>query len=75
MLLGVAEAATIAKERGHAVAPWVEEMISAGHNTFYRVVDGKRECYDPSSKSYKVIPGQEGRINLKYLGEDKVGLV
>ena len=68
----VAEAATIAKERGHAVAPWVEEMISAGHNTFYRVVDGKRECYDPSSKSYKVIPGQEGRINLKYLGEDKV---
>jgi len=70
--VGVAEAAAIAKKRGHAVASWVDEMIAAGNNTFYRVVDSKRECYDPSTKEYKVIPGQESRVNLKYISDDKV---
>jgi len=70
--IGIKAAAEIAKERGHEVASWVKEMLAAGHTTFYRVVNGARECYDPASKTYKVIPGQEGRVNLSYLGEDKV---
>ena len=70
--IGIKEAAAIAEERGHAVASWINEMLEAGNDSFYRVANGVRECYDPSSKSYKVIPGQEGRVNLKYLGEDKV---
>lgn len=70
--IGIKEASEIAEKRGHKVAPWVYEMLEAGNNTFYRVVDGVRECYDPQSKSYKVIPGQDGRINIDYLGDDKV---
>jgi 3-hydroxyacyl-CoA dehydrogenase len=70
--IGVKEAAAIAEERGQKVASWVQEMLDGGNNTFYRVVDGKRECYDPISKSYKVIPGQEGRVNLAYLSDEKV---
>jgi len=70
--IGIEAASAIAKERGHEVAGWVVDMLSAGHTSFYRVVNGARECYDPVSKSYKVIPGQEGRVNLAYLSDDKV---
>lgn len=65
--IGIKAASEIAKERGHQVAGWVNDMIEAGYDTFYRVTGGVRECYDPSSKTYKVIPGQEGRINLAYV--------
>ena len=65
--IGIHEAAEIAKERGHQVAGWVNDMLESGHETFYRVTGGVRECYDPTSKTYKVIPGQEGRINLEYV--------
>lgn len=65
--IGIQAASEIAKERGHQVAGWVNDMIEAGYDTFYRVTGGVRECYDPSSKTYKVIPGQEGRINLAYV--------
>ena len=47
-------------------------MLEKGCDTFYRVVDGKRECYDPSSKEYKVIPGQENRVNIDYISDDKI---
>ena len=70
--IGIEAAAEIAKERGHEVAGWIGDMLSAGHTSFYRVANGARESYDPLSKSYKVIPGQESRVNLAYLGEDKV---
>lgn len=70
--IGVRAAADIAEKRGHKVASWVYEMLDADNDTFYRVVDGVRECYDPQTKTYKVIPGQDGRINLDYLGDDKV---
>ncbi len=65
--IGIQAASDIAKERGHHVAGWVNDMLEAGHDTFYRVTGGVRECYDPTSKTYKVIPGQEGRINLEYV--------
>ena len=65
--IGIQAASEIAKERGHQVAGWVNDMLEAGYDTFYRVTGGVRECYDPSSKTYKVIPGQEGRINLAYV--------
>ena len=65
--VGIEVAVGIAEERGYSVANWVNELLEAGHNSFYRVTDGIRECYDPSSKTYKVIPGQEGRINLEYV--------
>jgi 3-hydroxyacyl-CoA dehydrogenase len=70
--IGVRAAADIAEKRGHKVASWVYEMLDAGNDNFYRVVEGVRECYDPQTKTYKIIPGQDGRINLDYLGDDKV---
>lgn len=48
-LLGVEQTVNEMKKAGHAVAPWVEEMIAAGFQTFFTVKDGKRFVYAPAS--------------------------
>lgn len=45
-------------------APWVYDMLAAGHTTFYKIENGKKYFYDIPSKSYKVIPGTEAFIIL-----------
>ena len=49
---------------GHSgeVADWVTEMLSAGHDSFYKVEQGVKLYYDSRSKSYQPIPGTEGFI-------------
>ena len=51
---------------GHSgeVAGWVQDMLAAGHGSFYKVENGVRHYYDIGSKSYKPIPGTEGFIIL-----------
>ena len=65
--LGVPAGVELAKAAGRTVAPWVEEMLSAGHQTFYKVEDGTRKFYDQASKSYQPIPGVENFIILDNL--------
>ena len=62
--MGTEEIRAQMKERGLEVAPWVDEMLAAGHKSFYKFENGKKHYYDVSSKSYKVIPGTEGLIIL-----------
>jgi 3-hydroxyacyl-CoA dehydrogenase len=89
-VLGVAKTADAMKAAGYKVAGWIEEMIAAGANTFYKVENGKRFCYDMAAKSYKPLPGGEAFIVMKnfegstawknsacrayHLGEDVLGL-
>ena len=58
-------------DRGLDVAPWVHELVASGATSFYSAADGKRTCWDVASKTHMVIPGQEGRIALALLDEDK----
>ena len=58
-------------DRGLDVAPWVHELVASGATSFYSAADGKRTCWDVASKTHLVIPGQEGRIALALLDEDK----
>ncbi len=74
--LGVAETLPLieAEEKrisGHSgqVAPWVREMLDAGHQSFYKLVDGKRHYYDWRTKSYLLIPGTEEFLILDDLRE------
>ena len=53
-------------------AQWVYEMLEAGITSFYKVENGLKSFYDIPSKSYKVIPGQEGRLSLELLRETNV---
>ena len=71
-VLGVAKTAAKMKEAGYAVAPWVEEMLAAGINTFYKVDNGKRLYYDIPGKTYKPVPGGESFIILKNFAQQTV---
>lgn len=61
---GIAESVADMKRYGNEAAPWVHEMLAAGHTSFYKVEGGVRKYYDIPSKSYKTIPGTEGLIIL-----------
>ncbi|HLP38294.1 3-hydroxyacyl-CoA dehydrogenase/enoyl-CoA hydratase family protein [Lacibacter sp.] len=89
-VLGVAKTVDAMKAAGYKVAAWVDEMIASGATSFYKVENNKRVCYDPVSKSYKVIPGGDAFIVMKnfenqtiwknaacrtyHLGDDVLGL-
>ena len=63
--LGVESTVKKMKEAGFAVAGWVDEMLSAGIKTFYRVENGKRLYYDLATRSYKTLPGAETFLVMK----------
>ena len=71
-VLGVAKTVEAMKAAGHSVAPWVEEMIAGGATSFYKVENGKRLCYDVSSKTYKIMPGAEAFIVMKNFENETV---
>jgi 3-hydroxyacyl-CoA dehydrogenase len=66
--LGVQKGLELAKAEGKTVAPWVEEMVAAGHTAFYKVSEaGVKQFYDIEAKAYKAIPGVENFIILDNL--------
>jgi 3-hydroxyacyl-CoA dehydrogenase len=88
--LGLKKTTEAVKAAGYKVAAWVDEMITAGNNSFYKVENGKRLYYDLTTKSYKAMPGGEAFIVMKnfesqtvwknsacrtyHLGDDVLGL-
>jgi 3-hydroxyacyl-CoA dehydrogenase len=63
-VLGVKETTAKMEAAGHKPAAWVYEMLAAGHESFYKMENGKKKYYDIASKSYKTIPGSDGLILL-----------
>jgi 3-hydroxyacyl-CoA dehydrogenase len=64
-LLGVEAIVKKVKEAGYPVAGWVDDMLSGGTKTFYKIENGKRLYYDQASKSYKPLPGGEAFLVMK----------
>ena len=64
-VLGVANSVKKMKEAGYTVAPWVDEMLASGADSFYKVENGRRLYYDIPSKSYKALPGGEAFLVMK----------
>lgn len=64
-VMGVSKTTEAMKEAGYKVAPWIDEMIGAGINSFYKIESGKRLYYDVISKSYKPVPGGSAFIVMK----------
>jgi 3-hydroxyacyl-CoA dehydrogenase len=60
-VLGLVKTAENMKKAGYAVAPWVEEMITKGNTSFYKVENGTKLCYSPATGTYvtTVAKGQE----------------
>jgi 3-hydroxyacyl-CoA dehydrogenase len=59
--LGVEKTLKAMKDAGYTVAPWVNEMISKGNTSFYKIEKGTRLCYSPAGGIYvsTVAPGTE----------------
>lgn len=71
-LLGVKKTVEAMKAAGHSVAPWVDEMLTAGNNSFYKIEAGKKLAYDPASKTYKHQPGADNFIILSNYADKTV---
>lgn len=65
--LGLKNAVEGMKKYGNEAAPWVHEMLSSGHDSFYKVENGVKKYYDISTKSFKPVPGSESFIVLNNL--------
>jgi 3-hydroxyacyl-CoA dehydrogenase len=53
-------------------AQWIYDMLDAGISSFYKVENGIKYCYQINSKSYKEIPGQQGKLSLEVLRHSNV---
>jgi 3-hydroxyacyl-CoA dehydrogenase len=71
-----AESGKVKAETGNGnaltIAPWVDEMLAAGHTGFYKTENGRRLYYDPATKGYKPVPRAEGLIVLADLPETSI---
>lgn len=63
-LVDTQKTVNLMKEAGYEVNDWVNEMLAAGHTSFYKVENGVRHYYDIPSKSYKPVPGADAFIVL-----------
>jgi 3-hydroxyacyl-CoA dehydrogenase len=70
--VGVPDTVKAMEEAGKKPAQWVYDMLDAGITSFYKVEKGRKYFYDIPSKSYKEIPGQEGRLSLEVLRNTNV---
>ena len=63
-VLGVEKTVQVMNEMNMTPAPWVQEMLDGGFESFYSIENGKKKYYDIPSKSYKIIPGTTDFIIL-----------
>lgn len=65
--LGVKWAYDAMKEAGIATPAWIDEMIEAGVESFYKWEGPTQYYYDAVSKGYKAIERTEREVNVDYL--------
>jgi 3-hydroxyacyl-CoA dehydrogenase len=70
--IGLKKAVGLIEDSGVKVAKWVQEMISDGNKSFYKIEGGEKQYYDIQTKTYKSIPGTEEFINLDNLDSSNV---
>jgi len=73
--LGVAATLKRMKADGVEPAPWVTEMVDAGHESFYLESADGRQLYDPSSRSYVKEPKPSSFIVLSQIKMNEKKLV
>jgi 3-hydroxyacyl-CoA dehydrogenase len=68
-LLGVRETAEQMKSLGIEVAPWVDEMLEAGNESFYKEENGREVVFSPIKKSFEPVRQDPLIIKLDDLRE------
>lgn len=57
---------------GYPPARWVYDMVEAGFQRFFMTENGLKFYYDPATKQYLAIPGQEQTLSLSRLSGEKI---
>lgn len=71
-ILGVKNIAKAMKEAGVQYAVWVDEMLDAGNESFFKVENGIKQFYNQAAKSYDTVPGTDKLLDWDILKHDKV---
>jgi len=74
-LLGVAEVVEKMEAEGARPAPWLTEMLAAGHESFYIESADGRQYYDPATKAYLKEPRPESFLFFKEIKRDEKKIV
>ena len=74
-LLGVAKVVEKMEADGIKPAPWVTEMLAAGHETFFLESAEGREYYDPATKAYLKEPRPESFLFFEEIKRDEKKIV
>lgn len=69
--VGLEKGLDLASEAGQQVAPWVKEMQSGGHASFYEIRDGATYYFDIEAGQHQKVPGQDAYIILDNIRESK----
>jgi 3-hydroxyacyl-CoA dehydrogenase len=69
--LGAADSVERMEAEGMNLAPWIKEMLAAGHTSFYKKEDGRLYCYDPASKGYLAVKADPRTIVIKDLKSEE----
>lgn len=67
--VGVEKTVKAMNDAGKAPAAWINEMLQNGISSFYKIENGRKYCYDPKTKAYQLIPGQEDLLSIQLLPE------
>lgn len=70
--MGVAKTVEAMKAAGYEVAPWVNEMLAQGINSFYKLENSKNKYYDIASKQFKNISSGEAYLVMKNFANQTV---
>jgi 3-hydroxyacyl-CoA dehydrogenase len=66
-VLGVQRMTELAEKELGPVAPWVKELLAAGHSSFYTNEGGVKKYYCKEQGAYVAVPGQERTIILDHV--------
>lgn len=69
---GLAHSLPSMEAEGYQPAEWVYEMVEAGFQQFFKTENGIKYYYDPSSKQYLPVQGQEKTLSLSRLSEKNI---
>jgi 3-hydroxyacyl-CoA dehydrogenase len=73
--LGVARSVERMEANGMTVTPWVKEMLTTGHTSFYKKENGRLYYYDPTSKGYVAAKADPRAIVIKDLKSDEKRII
>ncbi len=69
--IGLEAGAKLIEAEGLEVSKWVQDAIKNGHKSFYKIIDGKTQFYDPKTETYLTKPGQETFLILDNIRPNK----